>query len=276
MENNRLTDEKYWESRFNKKKESDDNRSFFGKIFDKYFYKIKRGFPEYQLYEIICQKYFPDEKLKLLEIGSAPGEKLKYINEIFGYEPFGVEYIESGVKLNRDLFRKCGLNENNVIHADLFDPEFLKEYEQKFDIVMSHGFIEHFTNTTEVIDSHLKLLKPKGLLLITVPNFRGINYLLLSFFAPKAIKAHNISIMKKSKYMSLFDNNVDILLCRYYGIFNFGLVYGTNKPPIKLFLMKICMFLQRIFDVIFYILIRKISLDSSLSSPYLMMLARKR
>jgi len=43
----------------------------------------------------------------------------------------------------------------------------------KFDIVASFGFIEHFTNWVEILESHISLLNNNGYLIVEVPNFIG-------------------------------------------------------------------------------------------------------
>jgi 2-polyprenyl-3-methyl-5-hydroxy-6-metoxy-1,4-benzoquinol methylase len=44
--------------------------------------------------------------------------------------------------------------------------------------VISFGFIEHFDNPENVIQKHLDLLKPGGILIVGVPNFTGIHGIL--------------------------------------------------------------------------------------------------
>ncbi|MBM3399510.1 MAG: class I SAM-dependent methyltransferase [Bacteroidetes bacterium] len=46
---------------------------------------------------------------------------------------------------------------------------------QTFDFVFSIGLIEHFENTKEILQAHLKYMKAGGRLLIILPNFTGIN-----------------------------------------------------------------------------------------------------
>jgi len=41
--------------------------------------------------------------------------------------------------------------------------------EKKFDVVFSQGLVEHFENTSEVIDIHLKHCKKGGMVYLTVP-----------------------------------------------------------------------------------------------------------
>jgi len=43
-----------------------------------------------------------------------------------------------------------------------------------FDIVFSMGFIEHFSDLDSIVGKHVELLKKHGILLLGVPNYRGI------------------------------------------------------------------------------------------------------
>jgi len=279
MRKSKLTKENYWDSRYKKtseKKDAASNSSFKARLYDRFFSKIRIGYPSYLLYDVFCKKYFPEGERKIIEIGSAPGHNLAAISKKFGYVPYGVEYTESGVKANRELFKAKGLDENNIILADFFDEDFQDKYKEQFDVVMSLGFIEHFEDPRDVVEKHINLIKPGGYLLVAIPNFRGINYLLSSYFCKHTLKAHNLEIMKKSKFRSLFKfDNLEIVKSRYYGTLNFGLIYGSNKPPFKLMLMNLLMSLQKIMDIVFYTIFRKGGIDSSMFSPYQMMICRK-
>ena len=74
-----------------------------------------------------------------------------------------------------------------------------------FDIVFSLGFLEHFDDPIPVVESHLKLLKPGGVLLIGVPNYSGVYHWILKRLAPSMFTTHNLWIMNISNW-SGFEN----------------------------------------------------------------------
>lgn len=280
IDKERLTEREYWQ------KLTDSSTSepgtvptpSFGRRFVSWFFgRIPRRYASYLFFDIECPKFFSRGNLKVIEIGSAPGEILLTFHQKFGYTPYGVEYNAAGAELNRRLFERFGISGGNVILADFFDQKFQEKYREHFDVVLSCGFIEHFGNPGNVIAKHLNLLKPGGTILITVPNFRWLNYLLLRFFSPQAIKAHNLQVMKKKNLSAYFkDTPVEILSCKYFGTLNLGLIYGKNKKRFKLLLVKVAMKCQSLIDIMLYLVFRKGGIESSLFSPHLMIVCRKK
>ena len=115
-----------------------------------------------------CEKHLPSGALRVLEIGRAPGHELPAVNRLFGYQPYGVDYNASGVALDRELFVQAGLDPEQVMHEECFEAGFQARFRSYFDVVMSHGFVEHFANPAQVLEAHASLLNPGGLLLVTV------------------------------------------------------------------------------------------------------------
>lgn len=67
------------------------------------------------------------------------------------------EYSPVGAKLNRENFKDWGLNPEHVIESDFFADDFQSAYRAQFDVVISRGFIEHFTSLQPVIDAHRRI-----------------------------------------------------------------------------------------------------------------------
>jgi 2-polyprenyl-3-methyl-5-hydroxy-6-metoxy-1,4-benzoquinol methylase len=44
---------------------------------------------------------------------------------------------------------------------------------EAFDVVLSGGFIEHFTDVAAIVQKHLQLLKPGGRLVVMIPNLKA-------------------------------------------------------------------------------------------------------
>jgi SAM-dependent methyltransferase len=65
----------------------------------------------------------------------------------------------------------------------------------RFDAVFSLGLIEHFADPQPVVAAHARLLKPGGVLILGVPNFRGLNWALLKVFRPSVFAWHNLETM---------------------------------------------------------------------------------
>jgi len=235
-------------------------------------------YADYLLWQVIYKKYLPKTKgAKVLEVGSAPGSYLVRLSQTFGFVSYGIEYSESGVELNRKLFILHNINPDNVTHADfLSSDEFHKQYKGYFDIVISRGFIEHFTEVEELIKKHINLLAKGGCLIVSIPNLRGANYILTRIFNRELISLHNSNIMQKSVFSELFDKErLLTLFCDYYGTFSFSLFATKRNSPMR-FVLSFCNKLQLILNVVFRLLFKDKGAESRLFSPYLIFIGLKK
>jgi 2-polyprenyl-3-methyl-5-hydroxy-6-metoxy-1,4-benzoquinol methylase len=278
---NELSDKNYWDSVHDNQaleKKTGSSREKLKLLAKKLLgERCLRYYSDYLLWDVILPKYLPPKKgLKVVEIGSAPGEMLIRLKESFGFIPYGIEYSESGVELNRKNFIEHNIDPTNVIHADFLSPEFQEKYKDCFDIVFSAGFIEHFTNTREVVSKHVDLLTKGGHLVVIIPNLRGINYFLAYVFHKEILPMHNTTIMRKSEFCGLFDAKLlDTKLCEYYGTFDFGLFNTKEGSPLR-FLHGFCKMCQAFLNVIFPALFKNKGAESSFFSPYLIFIGVKK
>ena len=235
------------------------------------------SYEEYILWNVIYEKYMPrKEGAKALEVGSAPGDFLVRLSETFKFVPYGVEYSESGVDLNRQIFAEHDISTENVIHGDFFSDEFHQRYKGRFDIVVSRGFIEHFTDAKAVVQKHADLLAPGGTLIISIPNLIGFNYLLAHAFNKDVIAIHNLDIMRKPVFRSLFDESqFDPQFCDYYGTFNFGL-FNVGDNSLLRALLSVCMKIQVVLNITFRLLFGRAGAESRFFSPALIFIGVKK
>lgn len=236
-----------------------------------------RDYSDYQEWDVIYESHLPKTSgLKVLEIGSAPGTNLVRLHQTFGYEPYGVEYAEAGANLNRAVFSQHGLNPNNIIRADAFSEEFLAQYEGHFDLVVSRGFIEHFTELKPVIDAHLRLLKLGGKLIVTIPRLTGVPHWLFRIFNPSVIPMHNLNIMNRTSFASLFQcGELQTHHCDYYGTFKAHVCGAEQLSGSKATIMNLLIKVQLALNVLFRLLFGKHGAESSAFSPYLIFIGTK-
>ncbi len=271
----RLTDKKYWDDIYIPMKEKKSS-GIFSNLKDK-IKNLSRDYNNFLIWEIILPKFIKKDKYKnVLEVGCAPGKYLYKMHELFGLNPFGVEYSQTGVDVTKKFFNQKGVNEENVIFADFFDDLFLEKYKESFDVVFSRGFIEHFENPKDVVSRHFDLLKKGGVLFIQIPNLSGVNYFLAKILNIDSFNLHNISIMNKDKFGNLFDKNLlDFYYCDYLGFFSFGL-FNTNTK-FKYLIYRALLIVQRFFDLFFRLFfVLGVDLKSKFTSPYLLFVGRKK
>lgn len=229
------------------------------------------------LWEHIYPAFLPRTPgLKVLEVGSAPGEHLIAFHRRFGYEPYGVDYSEVGVRLNRELFAGEGISPDRVVRADFFDEDFLARFRESFDIVVSRGFIEHFDDPAAVVARHSALLKPGGILVVGIPNLTGLNYSLARFFDAACAATHNRDIMRLPNFRRLFDSPELVALhCGYLSLFDGDLFQappGTGRERLR----RCAKAAQLVLNLLFRFLDRKGALTHPAFSPYLLFIGRKR
>lgn len=157
---------------------------------------------------------------KIMEIGSAPGHYgLAFLRE-FGLQPHGIEYSEKRAEFQRSLWVANGLPAEQVICGDFFDDALLSPLLGQFDVVSSFGFIEHFADPLPVVERHLALLKPGGVLVITVPNIgRGtFNGWRSRHLNPDLYGIHNVMTCTESRFRQLFQRpDLNVVYCGAMG-----------------------------------------------------------
>jgi SAM-dependent methyltransferase len=139
--------------------------------------------------ELFDRFFERDPSRRVFEAGCAPGAWLSYFSRRYGYKAFGCDTSPRGVELTRENFRLLGVD-GEVFPCDFLDAPG----DGTYDVVLSLGFIEHFTDPGPVLDKHVRLLKPGGTLVLEVPNLTALN----AWFVTKdLLSVHNQSLMNR-------------------------------------------------------------------------------
>jgi len=101
----------------------------------------------------------------VLDIGSGVGTLDLYLAQK-GRQVTGIEISQRAVDIARQSQRLLGINKIKFIRGDFFQ---LKIREQ-FPFVICSEVLEHLSNEQQAINKIYRLIKPEGLLLITVPS----------------------------------------------------------------------------------------------------------
>lgn len=179
-ESSALTDEAFWDEYWRQLRlpvAVDDKRS------SRYQQEILRVF----------KRFVPKGKgLRALEIGGAPGGYLAYIARTFGHEVSAIDSSPVGCRKLEENFELLEIPVSvycrDVLEGDLSDLP-------RFDLVYSLGLIEHFSDPVPMIRKHVELAKPGGLVILGLPNFRGISRPILRLTRPELSKKHNLRTM---------------------------------------------------------------------------------
>jgi len=233
------------------------------------------AYDEYLLWNVIFPRHLPDcAGGNVLEVGSAPGEFVVKFARKYRCIPYGVEYSKPGVELNRRVFDSSGFPPANVIHADFFSEDFQQRYRGSFDVVISRGFIEHFTDVEAVLSKHANLLKPGGCLVVSIPNLTGVNYGLVRCFHKDVIAIHNLDIMRKDVFARLFERiGAQSLYCDYYGTFTFFLFNVKDGSSMR-HALAASHKIQPMLNLMFRATFKDKGFESRVCSPYLLFVGR--
>lgn len=277
----RLTTKNYWDNIWKIGKDKKSSKIWKGlvRLLKKLTGDSWNSYGEHILWNKIYRKYLPSGgDLKLVEIGSAPGWNLVKFRENFGYDVYGIEFSPVGAEENRRRFFSAGLDPKKVIEGDFLSLSEEKKYYEQFDLVMSGGFIEHFENPKEIVAKHLNLLKPDGTLIVTVPNFQGVNSALAHFFYKEIEQTHNFNILKKEKFLNLFDpEKIEMIYGEYFGTFHLPLFVFDykNNGRIKFLLYRFSLRFQVILNWLFRLLFKDRGCENKWFSPYIIFIGKK-
>jgi 2-polyprenyl-3-methyl-5-hydroxy-6-metoxy-1,4-benzoquinol methylase len=199
----KYTDKRYWDTYIESYKPKIINSVLFADMFKRFLAK--------------------DSTKSILEIGCAGGEFLCYLAKNFRYKAYGIDFSD-GIEKTRETFICNGLAEPILYKEDFFT----WVTERQFDVVCSFGFIEHFEDLDMVIKKHALLVKPGGILIITLPNLANLQYVFHWLIDREILKRHNIKVMNLKLIRKSFNNlPFTIQYLSYYKPF----MLWTDKKP---------------------------------------------
>lgn len=103
---------------------------------------------------------------KFLDVGCGSGAYESYlIKNNFGWEFYGVEPSIPSYQIAKTI------GGFKVFNGDLKSAHYADNF---FDIILMSHSLEHVSNPTEVINECFRILKPKGHLVVSVPNFNSL------------------------------------------------------------------------------------------------------
>jgi SAM-dependent methyltransferase len=244
-----LTDHSFWKSFW---------ESRIGLIFN-----IQRSY----IFGDILAKIIHEKGAKTaIELGGFPGYYAIYLKRYEDMDTTLLDYfIHKG--LVNELLEKNGLKEDDIkiIEADLFTYQPPEQY----DMVLSFGLIEHFSDTKYIIEKHLPFLKPGGTLFITLPNFKGVNGWVQRKFDLENYNKHYIESMDPALLAGYCGQlGLKEIESYYHGRFSVWLENKSTQTILAKALVKSIWIMGKV-------LTKLIPVESKLLSPYIVLKATK-
>ena len=204
----------------------------------------------------VFDRFLPrDASLTAAEVGGAPGQHLAYLHRTFGYRVTCIDYSPTGCRKTLENFSLLGIS-GDVIKADLMSEDTDLP---TFDVVYSLGLIEHFDDRVPVVERHAQLVRPGGLLVLGVPNFRGLTGWFMRTLAPSVYATHVIQAMDLDGWSEFEDAlGLQVIWKDYVGGFEPSIFVRREEKSLRTLVpylvaraMKLCLsrrlaFLRRI------------------------------
>jgi SAM-dependent methyltransferase len=133
---------------------------------------------------------------RMFEFGCFPGRYMAHLGKK-GLEVNGMDLVPNMDEGFSNWLQSLGIATGKLERGDVL--AYAADTDDRYDVVCSFGFIEHFRNFSEIIALHHRILKPGGLLIITTPNFRGgLQQFLRSSLDKENLGRHYIPSMQPS------------------------------------------------------------------------------
>jgi 2-polyprenyl-6-hydroxyphenyl methylase/3-demethylubiquinone-9 3-methyltransferase len=125
---------------------------------------------------------------RILEIGGGGSGWVALLAEQYPESSFvALDYSETGCRLLSDYAKQRGLHNIDVRCSDFLDHTFAVN---GFDVVYSHGVVEHFSDLETVLSACAAYLAEDGRLITFIPNLSGVLGVLTRWFNRAVFDIH--------------------------------------------------------------------------------------
>lgn len=209
----------------------------------------------------------------ILEIGAGNSQWLPYLAKKYRDSRFaGLDYSKIGCE--RLAKRAASLPAGTTIdiyHQDMFCEK--SEIHEKFDLVMSFGVVEHFTELSSALRAKRRYMKDQSFMFTLIPNMAGLIGYLAKLFNKEIYDMHNPhdlnSFLEGHRKAGL-----TVISGGYLGSINFGVLSDCFQKSGGLS-WRAYVFLTRLSKAITFMESRIGDLPSSrMLSPYIYAVSR--
>ncbi len=167
----------------------------------------------------------PNYREKILDVGCGNGHFIDIVEHKFK-EFYGIDISKIRIKKAKEKFNKKKRNKYHFVKYDV--DEGLPFKNSFFDVVSCIAILEHVFNPPNLVEEIKRVLKPKGIFLLQVPNFAWLPHRIQLLFGklPLTTRAyfgtdwehlHNFTISSLSKLLEAKEFKVQVITCS--GIF---------------------------------------------------------
>ena len=213
---------------------------------------------------------------RVLEIGCGGSRFLPYFARELGAEVWGLDFAPAGVSNAKAALERAGVR-GTIIEGDLFNTTDIPE--EHFDVVFSGGFIEHFTDTADVLTRMVRFAKRgSGIVITEIPNFLGLNGKIQEKVDPQFYRQHVCLSPSAMDEAHRAAGAATVRSACYFGGLGLGAINLSRK--LSRLPTPLAGVVARALEVPQFILTAplwamRLELDSTVTSPYLLGVYRR-
>jgi 2-polyprenyl-3-methyl-5-hydroxy-6-metoxy-1,4-benzoquinol methylase len=209
----------------------------------------------------------------VLEIGAGDSQWLPYLAQKYPGSNFcGLDYSEAGCRKLAE--RAAALGEGSSIgiyQQDMFSDDV--SLHGTFDVAISFGVVEHFTDLSEVLIQKRKFLKDDGILFSLIPNLAGTVGFMTRSLNKDIYDTHNPhdwNSFREGHHRA----GLTIIEGGYLGSTNYGVLTSCIDEQ-KGLSWQLCLFLTRLSKSVWYLESKVGNLPATRAfSPYIYAISR--
>lgn len=213
------------------------------------------------------------QKKKILEIGAGNSQWLPYFAKKYQKSRFaGLDYSKFGCEKLALRVSATGTTELiDIHHQDMFVSNSVLH--GKFDVTMSFGVVEHFSDLPQTLSAVRKYSKSDGVIFTLIPNMAGSIGYLTRIFNKKVYEEHNPHDLH-SFIEGHQKAGLEILSGDYLGSTSYGVLSSCFNEK-RGASYRVYVFLSRLSKAIWYIESKFGDVPASkMFSPYIYVISR--
>lgn len=163
---------------------------------------------------------------ELMELGCGGSAFLPYFANQLKFQVSGIDYSATGLEIARQACEAQGVTPSLYCGNILDVPG---ECRDRYDVVVSFGLLEHFTDTDATVAAFAKFLRPGGRILTVIPNMQGVCGLGQRMLAPEVFRLHEVITAEE---LADAHSRVGLTVRKscYFLFTNFGVINPGNRP----------------------------------------------